>query len=144
MEISFRILHPEATLPSRAHAGDAGVDLVSVDDAHLEPRGGRALVSTGLSVAIPLGFAGFVLPRSGLAIRHGVTCANAPGLIDSGYRGEIKIALINLDSTEGYDVRKGDRVAQLVVMPVTHFESHESGDLGASERGQGGFGSSGR
>src|SRR5487761_2360138 len=118
MEIEVTVLHPDAVLPTYANDLDAGCDLVSVETCVLAPGGGRALVATGLSVAIPDGFAGFVLPRSGLASRHGVTCANAPGLIDAGYRGEIKVALVNLDPHQTYVVRPGDRIAQLVIVAV--------------------------
>src|SRR5215210_4113787 len=106
MRVPFRRLHPEARLPARAHAEDAGYDLRSVDETSLAP-GGRALIRTGISVAIPEGYAGFVLPRSGLAMRHGVTCLNTPGLIDAGYRGELQVLLVNTDPTEAFTVRRG-------------------------------------
>jgi dUTP pyrophosphatase len=137
-------LHPDAVLPTYAHPGDAGCDLVAVEDCLLPAGGGRALVGTGFAVAIPEGFGGFVLPRSGLAAKHGVTCANAPGLIDSGYRGEVKVALVNLDPTNDYRVSKGDRIAQLVLLPVGGHEAVEVAQLPPSTRGEGGFGSSGR
>lgn len=143
MKIQIRRLHPEAVLPAAHHPGDAGGDLVSVESCLLEP-GARAMVATGLSIAIPNGYAGLVLPRSGLAARFGVTCANSPGLIDAGYRGEVKVALVNLDPTQSYTVNAGDRIAQLVIVatPVTEFE--EVGELPESSRGEGGFGSTGR
>ncbi len=144
MEILATRLHPDAVLPGTAHDGDAGWDLVAVEGVRLRAGGGRALVGTGLAVAIPEGFAGFVLPRSGLAARHGVTCVNAPGLIDSGYRGELRVALVNLDPSEDYDVAPGDRVAQLVVLELARFSITVVSALPDSHRGDGGFGSSGR
>src|ERR1700735_4072648 len=122
MEIFAKLLHPDAVAPGYAHEGDAGCDLVAVESAVLSAGGGRALVATGFSVAIPEGYGGFVLPRSGLASRHGVTCANAPGLIDPGYRGELKVALVNLDPENDYEVHKGDRIAQLVVIALARSE----------------------
>jgi dUTP pyrophosphatase len=144
MEIPVRVLHPDATLPIYAHEGDAGCDLVAVESCTIAAGGGRAMVPTGFAVAIPEGHGGFVLPRSGLAAKHGVTCINAPGLIDSGYRGEVMIALVNLDPAHDYEVKKGDRIAQLVVLPVppAHFTTVE--ELPIAQRGAGGFGSSGR
>jgi dUTP pyrophosphatase len=144
MEILVKVLHPDATLPVVAHDGDAGCDLVAIESCRLVAGGGRAMIRTGLAVAIPEGHGGFVLPRSGLAAKHGVTCANAPGLIDAGYRGEVMVALINLDPTNNYDVHAGDRIAQLVVLPVppAHFQAVE--ELPPAHRGEGGFGSSGR
>ena len=144
MEIPIRILHPDATVPEYAHEGDAGCDLVAVESQVIPAGGGRAMVSTGLSVAIPEGYGGFVLPRSGLAAQHGVTCINAPGLIDAGYRGEVVVALVNLDPTHDYEVKKGDRIAQLVVLrvPLATFTTVE--ELPEAKRGEGGFGSSGR
>jgi dUTP pyrophosphatase len=136
-------LRPNATLPSRAHAGDAGLDLHAAEAATIGP-GERATVATGIAVEIPDGFAGLVLPRSGLAARHGIALVNAPGLIDSGYRGEIRVLLLNTDRTEPFDVAPGDRIAQLVVTPVTEAETVEVAELTASIRGEGGFGSSGR
>jgi dUTP pyrophosphatase len=144
MEILARMLHPDAVVPHYAHDGDAGCDLVAVESCALRAGGGRALVATGLAVAIPEGHGGFVLPRSGLAARHGVTCANAPGLIDPGYRGEVKVALVNLDPEHDYVVQKGDRIAQLVVLPVTSSTFRLVDQLPAATRGEGGFGSSGR
>jgi dUTP pyrophosphatase len=144
MEIPVRVLHPDASLPLYAHDGDAGCDLVAVESCTIAAAGGRVMVPTGFSIAIPEGYGGFVLPRSGLAAKHGVTCINAPGLIDAGYRGEVMVALVNLDPTLDYEVNKGDRIAQLVVLPVplTHFTTVE--ELPPAQRGAGGFGSSGR
>lgn len=144
MEIAYTRLRDDAVAPRRANDGDAGFDLVAVEDHRLAPGGGRALVGTGLAIAIPEGFAGLVLPRSGLAINHGVTCANAPGLIDSGYRGEIRVALVNHDSLLEYVVHAGDRVAQLVITAVPAVALQAVDELPGSERGTGGFGSSGR
>lgn len=144
MEIIVKRLHPDAVLPQYHHSGDAGFDLVAIESVELLAGGGRALVATGFALAIPEGFAGFVLPRSGLAARHGVTCANSPGLIDSGYRGEVKVALVNLDSRHDYEVRKGDRIAQLVVLTVPYVRYAEAANLSEAQRGEGGFGSSGR
>ncbi|HEY5438651.1 MAG TPA: dUTP diphosphatase [Acidimicrobiales bacterium] len=144
MEILAKVLNPDAVLPVYANEGDAGCDLVAVESCTLRAGGGRALVATGFAIAIPEGYGGFVLPRSGLAAKHGVTCINAPGLIDAGYRGEVLIALVNLDPTSDYEVTKGDRIAQLVVLPVpsAHFRTVDV--LPSAERGTGGFGSSGR
>ena len=131
-------------LPSYARAGDAGADLVARDAVTLAPRGGRALVPTGVAIALPEGYAGFVLPRSGLALRHGVTCLNTPGLIDSGYRDELKVLLVNTDPAHPYDVARGDRIAQLVVQPVARVRFVPVDELPSSERGTGGFGHTGR
>ena len=144
MEILAKVLHPDAVLPAYANVGDAGCDLVAVETCTLSAGGGRATVPTGLSVAIPAGHGGFVLPRSGLAARHGVTCANAPGLIDPGYRGEVMVALVNLDPERDYVVHAGDRIAQLVVLPVDAVRFRVVDELPPAERGEGGFGSSGR
>ena len=137
-------LDPDLPLPAYARAGDAGVDLVARDAVTLAPAGGRALVPTGIAIAIPAGYAGFVQPRSGLAAKHGVTCLNTPGLIDSGYRGELKVCLINHDPTEPFEVTRGERIAQLVVQAVEHVNFVEVEALDESERGDKGFGSSGR
>jgi len=144
LRVPFRRLRPEAQAPARAHAGDAGYDLRAVDEAELPP-GERALVGTGVSVAIPDGYAGLVLPRSGLAVRHGVSLVNTPGLIDSGYRGEIRVPLINHDPRETFCVERGMRIAQLVLVRAgdavfVEVDLLESGEDG---RGEGGFGSSG-
>ena len=130
-------------LPRQANAGDAGVDLYAREDVVLPPGGGRALVATGLAIAIPLGYAGFVLPRSGLALNHGISVVNAPGLIDSHYRGELKVVLLNTDASRPYHVHRGDRVAQLVIQRVEEVTWTEVGELDGNDRG-GGFGHSGR
>ena len=144
LPVAFRRLVPEARAPKRAHAGDAGYDLRSVEGAELPP-GGRAVVGTGVSMAIPDGYAGLVLPRSGLAVRHGVSLVNAPGLIDSGYRGEIRVPLVNHDREESFRVEPGMRIAQLVLMRAAGatFEEVEFLDVSTDGRGEGGFGSSG-
>ena len=144
MRVPFRRLRPEARIPARAHGGDAGYDLCSVDEARLAP-GGRAFIRTGISVAIPEGYAGLVLPRSGLAMRHGVAPVNTPGLIDSGYRGEIMVPLINHDPRETFRVERGMRVAQLVLVraEAVSFCEVETLEAGTDGRGEGGFGSSG-
>ncbi len=144
LEVPFRRLHPEARTPERAHSGDAGYDLRSVDETVIAP-GERVLVGTGVSVAIPRGYAGLVLPRSGLAVRHGVSLVNTPGLIDSGYRGEIRIPLINHDLTETFRVERGMRIAQLVLVRAGDalFVEVDLLDASADGRGEGGFGSSG-
>ncbi len=140
--VSFLRLDKELPPPQRAHPSDAGFDLVTAVDVDLKP-GERAIVPTGLAVAIPAGFAGLVVPRSGHAARHGVGVVNSPGLIDSGYRGEIKVILINHGS-EPVWFERGERVAQLVITPVALVELREADDLDVTERGAGGFGSSGR
>lgn len=142
MRLEFVRLDPAVALPARAREGDAGLDLSSNTDATIGP-GERAVLPTGLAVAIPPGHAGLVLPRSGLASREGLTLANAPGLIDPGYRGEIKIAVVNLDRTKAVEVRRGDRVAQLLLVPFAEAEPVEVGELSATQRGEGGFGSTG-
>lgn len=142
--IPVQRLDSDLALPSYAKAGDAGADLVANENVTLAPGGGRALIGTGIAIAIPRGYAGFVQPRSGLALRHGVTCLNTPGLIDSGYRDELKVLLINTDSSEPYEVRRGDRIAQLVIKSVEEVVWEEADELDETERGQGGFGHSGR
>ena len=144
MQVPFRRLRAEARGPERAHAGDAGYDLRSVEDVSLPP-GGRALVRTGISLAIPEGYAGLVLPRSGLAMRHGVAPVNTPGLIDSGYRGEIMVPLINHDPRETFRVERGTRIAQLLLVRAEEaaFAEVEVLEAGTDGRGEGGFGSSG-
>ncbi len=147
LELPVVRLDPDLPLPAYARPGDAGLDLVAREDVVLEPRGGRALVPTGLAVAIPAGHAGFIQPRSGLALKHGVTCLNTPGLIDSGYRGELKVLLINTDPVEPFLVQRGERIAQLVVQRVDHAVLEVVPDfdhLGGSDRGDGGFGHTGR
>ncbi|MBV8960354.1 MAG: dUTP diphosphatase [Actinobacteria bacterium] len=143
LDVTVRQLDPDLPLPSYARAGDAGADLVAREDAVLEPSGGRALIPTGVAVAIPDGYAGFVQPRSGLALRHGVTCLNTPGLIDAGYRDELKVLLVNTDPTEPYKVTRGDRIAQLVIQRVEHASFTPVDELPPSERG-GGFGHTGK
>ncbi len=137
-------LDPELPLPAYARAGDAGADLVAREGAVLAAGGGRALVPTGVAVAIPEGYAGLVLPRSGLALRHGVTVVNSPGLVDAGYRGELHVVLLNTDPVDDYTVHRGDRIAQLVVVAVEQVVMTVVDELPASERGGGGFGHSGQ
>ncbi len=136
-------LDPDLPLPAYAHEGDAGLDLYAREDASLEPGGGRALVPTGISIAIPMGHGGFVLPRSGLALKHGISVVNAPGLIDAAYRGEIKVVLLNTDPSEPYAIHRGDRIAQLVIQRVEQVAWQIVDDLEGIDRG-GGFGHSGR
>jgi dUTP pyrophosphatase len=140
-ELQVRRLHAEATVPTRAYEGDAGLDLAACERVELGP-GERAVVSTGLSVAIPDGHAGFVQPRSGLAARHGISVLNSPGLVDAGYRGELKVVLLNTDRKERFVVEPGMRIAQLVIVPVALPRPVEVGELAESERGERGFGSS--
>ncbi len=137
-------LDADLPLPSYARAGDAGADLVAREDVVLRRGGGRALVGTGMALALPHGYAGFVQPRSGLAMRHGVTCLNTPGLIDSGYRDELRVLLVNTDPDADYEVHRGDRIAQLVIQRVEQAEFLPVDELDASERGTGGFGHTGR
>jgi dUTP pyrophosphatase len=132
----------DAPIPAYAHPGDAGADLVSAESVRLEP-GQRATVRTGVSIALPDGYAAFVLPRSGLAARHGITIVNAPGTVDAGYRGEIRVTLLNTDAEAAYDVAVGDRIAQVVVMPVSRVRFVPVEKLPGSHRGSGGFGSTG-
>lgn len=141
-ELPFLRLDPDVPLPTRAHPGDAGFDLRSALDVEVGP-GERALVPTGLAVAIPEGHAGLVLPRSGLASKHGLTMANAPGLIDAGYRGEVICAVVNLDREHAVRIARGDRIAQLVVVAVPDLEPAWVNELPPSARGEGGFGSTG-
>ncbi|HET8751926.1 MAG TPA: dUTP diphosphatase [Gaiellaceae bacterium] len=140
-ELPLKRLRAEAVLPARAYPGDAGLDLAACERIELAP-GARAVVGTGLAVAIPDGHAGFVQPRSGLAARHGIAVLNSPGLVDAGYRGELKVVLLNTDREETFVVEPGMRIAQLVVVPVTSAEPGEVAELPASERGDKGFGSS--
>lgn len=142
VEVLVQRLDPELPMPAREHPGDAGLDLRSRLDVRLEP-GGRSLVPTGIAIALPSGFAAFVHPRSGMALRHGVTVLNAPGTIDAGYRGEISIILVNHDRFEAFDIARGDRIAQLIVSPVVTAAMVEVSDLPGSHRGSGGFGSTG-
>ncbi len=143
IEVEVVRLDPDVPLPSYARPGDAGADLVAAAEVTLAPGGGRALVPTGLAVAIPDGYAGFVQPRSGLAARHGVTCLNTPGLIDSGYRGQIQVILVNTDPDTPFHVRRGDRIAQLVIQSVEQASFRAVHQLPDSERGEGGFGHTG-
>ncbi len=135
-------LDPDLPLPTYAHDGDAGMDLYAAQDATIAAGGGRALVATGISIAIPAGHGGFVLPRSGMALKHGISVVNAPGLIDAAYRGEIKVILLNTDPSADYTVSKGDRVAQLVIQKVEQVEWQVTDSLEGHDRG-GGFGHSG-
>lgn len=144
LDVAVRRLDPDLPLPAYAHAGDAGIDLIARCEVTLAAGGGRALVPTGVAVAIPPGYAGFVQPRSGLALKHGVTCLNTPGLVDSGYRGELKVLLVNTDPTRPFTVERGQRIAQLVVQAVEHVRLVEAEDLEPSDRGESGFGSTGR
>jgi dUTP pyrophosphatase len=141
--LRYRRLVPEARPPARAHEGDAGFDLHAAERASIEP-GARASVGTGIAVAIPEGYAGLVLPRSGLAHRYGISLVNAPGLIDAGYRGELRVLLLNTDPDEAFEVGPGDRIAQLVLAAVEAPELAEAEELDATTRGQDGFGSTGR
>jgi dUTP pyrophosphatase len=140
-ELKICRLRPDAVVPERAYAGDAGLDLSACERVELAP-GERATVGTGLAVAIPEGHAGFVQPRSGLAMRHGITLVNSPGLIDSGYRGEIRVVVLNTDRNESFTIESGMRIAQLVIMRLPEFELIEVDELPGSERGVRGFGSS--
>jgi dUTP pyrophosphatase len=137
-------IDPDLPLPAYARPGDAGLDLRAREDVVIPPAGGRALVPTGVAVALPEGFAGFIQPRSGLALRHGVTCLNSPGLVDSGYRGELKVLLVNTDPVEPFTVTRGERIAQFVVQAVEHVELDEVPELDDSHRGEDGFGHTGR
>jgi dUTP pyrophosphatase len=137
-------LDPSLPLPAYARTGDAGADLLAREDAVLAPGGGRALVPTGVAVAIPGGHAGLVLPRSGLALRHGITVLNAPGLVDAGYRGELNVILVNTDPAQEYVVHRGDRIAQLVIVAVEQVAPAVVDELPESDRGRGGFGHTGR
>ena len=143
VEIPVVRLDSELALPSYAHPGDAGLDLLAREDAVVPAAGGRVLVPTGIALALPLGYAGFVLPRSGLALKHGVSVVNSPGLIDCAYRGEIKVVLLNTDPSNDYQVHRGDRIAQLVVQKVEEVVWNEVSALEGDDRG-GGFGHSGR
>jgi dUTP pyrophosphatase len=143
VRIAVRKLDPDLPLPSYAHAGDAGLDLFAAEDVQLAP-GQRAVVRTGIALAMPEGYAGFVQARSGRAIADGLGIVNAPGLVDSGYRGEIKVIAINLDATRPLQLRRGDRIAQLVVLRVEQVELEEVAELPVTERGERGHGSTGR
>jgi dUTP pyrophosphatase len=143
MKLRFARLAEGALPPARAHDDDAGYDLHAVEAVTIGP-GERAGVGTGIAVEIPPGHAGFVVPRSGLALKHGISVVNAPGIVDSGYRGELRVLLLNTDRDESFDVRPGDRIAQLLIVPVSAPELTEADGLGESPRGAGGFGSTGR
>ena len=143
LRVDVQRLDPEMPLPAYAHPGDAGIDLHARESIVIPHGGGRVLMPTGIAIAIPLGWAGFVLPRSGLALRHGLSVVNSPGLIDSAYRGELKVVLINTDPTDDYEVTRGDRVAQLVLQRVGEVTWNEVDELSGDDRG-GGFGHSGR
>lgn len=137
-------LDPDLPLPDYAKPGDAGIDLRASDDVMIAAGGHRALVPTGLAIAIPRGFAGFIQPRSGLALEHGITCLNTPGLIDADYRGELKVLLVNTDPHEDFEVTRGERIAQLVIQAVEHVGFLEVATLDHTDRGAGGFGHTGR
>jgi dUTP pyrophosphatase len=146
LEVPLVRLDPELPVPCYAHPGDAGADLYAREDVIVPAAGGRALVPTGVALALPPGYAGFVLPRSGLALRHGISCLNTPGLIDAGYRDELRVLLVNTDPGADYAVHRGDRIAQLVVQAVEEakFVEVAAGELSESSRGLGGFGHTGR
>jgi dUTP pyrophosphatase len=141
--VDVQRLDPELPLPRTAHSGDAGVDLHAREAALLKANGGRALIPTGIAIAIPVGYMGIVVPRSGLALKHGISLVNTPGIIDSGYRGELKVVVINTDPTEDYKVQRGDRIAQLVIQEISAVTWREVDALSGEDRG-GGFGHSGR
>lgn len=143
IELKIKLLEDDLPVPRYQHEGDAGLDLPSRVDCTLEP-GERARIPTGVAVAIPTGYAGFVLPRSGLAARHGITCVNSPGLIDAGYRGEISVILLNTDRREPFLIRRGDRIAQLVLQKIVEATTVTVAELDETARGDGGFGSTGR
>lgn len=143
LSIAVQRLDPDLPLPSTARNGDAGVDLYARDNALIAAKGGRVLMPTGLAIAIPIGFAGFVVPRSGMALKHGITLVNTPGIIDSGYRGELKVVMLNTDPTVDYLVTRGDRIAQLLIQRIETIEWNELDNLDGEDRG-GGFGHSGR
>jgi len=143
LRVDVQRLDPEMPLPAYAHPGDAGIDLHARESIVIRSGGGRVLMPTGIAIAIPLGWAGFVLPRSGLALKHGLSVVNSPGLIDSAYRGELKVVLINTDPTDDYEVTRGDRIAQLVLQRVGEVTWNEVDELSGDDRG-GGFGHSGR
>ena len=143
MDVQLVRIDPDLPVPSYAHPGDAGADLYAAEDVTLKP-GERAVVATGVAIALPEGYAAFVHPRSGLATKHGISIVNAPGTVDAGYRGEIKVTLVNLDPFEAVALRRGDRIAQLVVQRVEHAAFREVAALPESARGAGGFGSTGK
>ena len=141
--LAVQRLHPEAVLPKRQHPGDAGLDLCCLEPIHLEP-GERGMIPTGIAVAVPLGYAGLVVPRSGLAARHGIAVVNAPGTIDAGYRGELQVLLLNTDREQPFLASSGERIAQLLLVPVALSEVELVSTLDDTARGAGGFGSTGR
>ena len=143
LSVAVQRLDPDLPLPATARNGDAGVDLYARENALIPAKGGRILMPTGLAIAIPLGFAGFVVPRSGLALKHGITLVNTPGIIDSGYRGELKVVMINTDPSVDYLVTRGDRIAQLLIQRIETIDWNEVDSLDGEDRG-GGFGHSGR
>ncbi len=143
LSVSVQRLDPDLPLPATARNGDAGVDLHARENAMIPANGGRILMPTGLAIAIPLGFAGFVVPRSGLALKHGITLVNTPGIIDSGYRGELKVVMINTDPTVDYLVTRGDRIAQILIQRIETIDWNVVDNLDGEDRG-GGFGHSGR
>ena len=143
LPVAVQRLDPDLPLPATARNGDAGVDLYARENALIPAKGGRILMPTGLAIAIPLGFAGFVVPRSGLALKHGITLVNTPGIIDSGYRGQLKVVMINTDPTVDYLVTRGDRIAQLLIQRIETIDWKVMDDLDGEDRG-GGFGHSGR
>jgi dUTP pyrophosphatase len=144
VQVRISRLDPDVSLPVQAHEDDAGYDLCAREDTRIEARGGRAIVPTGLAVAIPPGYAGLVLPRSGLAMKHGVSVLNAPGLIDPQYRGEVKVLLVNTDPDASYEIRRGDRIAQLVIQKVEYVDWQEVDEHDETARDTFGFGSTGR
>ncbi len=141
--VDIRRLDPDLPLPTTAHSGDAGVDLHAREDALLRAGGGRVLVPTGIAVAIPVGYMGIVVPRSGLALKHGISLVNTPGIIDSGYRGELKMVMVNTDPRDDYQVTRGDRIAQLIIQEIVSVTWRPVDELTGEDRG-GGFGHSGR
>ena len=143
LPVAVQRLDPDLPLPATAHNGDAGLDLYARENALIAAKGGRVLMPTGLAIAIPLGFAGFVVPRSGLALKHGITLVNTPGIIDSGYRGELKVVMINTDPTVDYLITRGDRIAQLLIQRIETIDWNVVDNLDGEDRG-GGFGHSGR
>ena len=143
LPVAVQRLDPDLPLPATARNGDAGVDLYARENALIPAKGGRILMPTGLAIAIPLGFAGFVVPRSGLALKHGITLVNTPGIIDSGYRGELKVVMINTDPTVDYLVTRGDRIAQILIQRIETIDWNVVDNLDGEDRG-GGFGHSGR
>ena len=143
LPVAVQRLDPDLPLPATARNGDAGVDLYARENATIAAKGGRILMPTGLAIAIPLGFAGFVVPRSGLALKHGITLVNTPGIIDSGYRGELKVVMINTDPTVDYSVTRGDRIAQILIQRIETIDWNVVDNLDGEDRG-GGFGHSGR